>query len=371
MGVKVAPSKLHVDPELLRRRCIKGVVAVGDEARLRDSPFVSSKEENVGTRAVHLVRLAWVDRLLLDGFDFERVELLVKNLAQIHHEAFVDLLPEMGTEDLDQGNLECRDLAMHEDAGQVELHLEADVDTSTVDRRAPPERKATVRDLVQAGSLGICQPLELHRLFEPACLFPEQAFPRGEIRSLKKGVLKNALDAAECLNHVGAVVVQVPKLAVVPLMRPPERVVLEQVVLLEVNADAPAFVVGKRVAVLLKERVDTRNTAIPGVFEVLQGKPSVLRHCFLASHGVVGPHALAVQEFTLPGLDVAEEVWNELVLFMRKAGAEVADAHVRLLRETQVGLRNENVTHREHAQAAQLFGCVEDDRWEAARHLRI
>jgi len=45
--------------------------------------------------------------------------------------------------------------------------------------------------------------------------------------NLEKRVLENALDAAERLNHVRSVVVQIPQLAVVSLMRPPERILLE------------------------------------------------------------------------------------------------------------------------------------------------
>ena len=49
------------------------------------------------------------------------------HLAQVHDNALVDLLPEMSSEDLDQGDLESGDLAMHEDASQVKLHLETHI----------------------------------------------------------------------------------------------------------------------------------------------------------------------------------------------------------------------------------------------------
>lgn len=65
-----------------------------------------------------------MDRLLLHGFNLQRVQLLVEHLANVHHHRLVDLLPQMGTEDLDQRDLEGRNLSMHEDAGQVKLHLE-------------------------------------------------------------------------------------------------------------------------------------------------------------------------------------------------------------------------------------------------------
>ena len=40
----------------------------------------------------------------------------------------VDLLPEVSSENLDQRNFESGNLPVHEDARQVELDLEADVD---------------------------------------------------------------------------------------------------------------------------------------------------------------------------------------------------------------------------------------------------
>lgn len=45
------------------------------------------------------------------------------DLAQVHHDGLVDLLPQVGTEDLDERDLEGGDLSVHEDAGQVQLHL--------------------------------------------------------------------------------------------------------------------------------------------------------------------------------------------------------------------------------------------------------
>ncbi len=70
--VKVAPPQLHVNPKLLRRqRRIKLISAcISKKGGLAHGPLVGCKEEDVSARAVHLVRLAWVDRLLLDGLDF-------------------------------------------------------------------------------------------------------------------------------------------------------------------------------------------------------------------------------------------------------------------------------------------------------------
>lgn len=71
------------------------------------------------------------------------------------------------------------------------------------------------------------------------------------------------------LNDVGPVVVEVPQLAVVLLVRPPEGVRPAARELLVLLAAAPADVEGERVAVLLEERVDARDAPVPAVLEVL------------------------------------------------------------------------------------------------------
>ena len=74
----------------------------------------------------------------------------------------------------------------------------------------------------------------------------------------------------------------------------------------------------------------------------LQGEAPVLRLRLLALERVLGPHALAVQELGLPGLDVAVQVGDQLVLLVAHARAEVRDAQVRLLAVPQVRLRAES-----------------------------
>jgi len=93
-------------------------------------------------------------------------------LTQVHDDALVHFLPQMCSEDLDQRDLERWYLAMHEDAGEVELNLKADVDIGAVDCRRPPQREATVRDLIETGALRIGQLLVLHRLLEATRLLP-------------------------------------------------------------------------------------------------------------------------------------------------------------------------------------------------------
>jgi hypothetical protein len=101
----------------------------------------------------------------------------------------MDLLPKMCSEYLNQGNLKCWDLAMHEDTSQVKLHLEADIDISSVDSWRPPKCKSSVRNLIQTRSLGMSQLLKLHRLLEARCFLPEKALPSWEVGSFEESML--------------------------------------------------------------------------------------------------------------------------------------------------------------------------------------
>jgi len=56
-----------------------------------------------------------MDGLLLDCFNLKRIQLHVKYLTKIHHYRLVYLLPQVSAENLDQRDLQCWDLAMHED----------------------------------------------------------------------------------------------------------------------------------------------------------------------------------------------------------------------------------------------------------------
>ena len=50
----------------------------------------------------------------LHRLDLERLKLLIEDLTQVHDYNFVDLLPQVRTEDLNQRDLEGRNLAVHE-----------------------------------------------------------------------------------------------------------------------------------------------------------------------------------------------------------------------------------------------------------------
>ena len=75
-----------------------------------------------------------MDGPLLDALFLKRVEILVKDLDDVHGDALVYLLPQMRTENLNEENLEHMNLAVHEDACEIELDLEANVHVGSVDR---------------------------------------------------------------------------------------------------------------------------------------------------------------------------------------------------------------------------------------------
>ena len=54
----------------------------------------------------------------------------------------------------------------------------------SVDGWRPPEREATVGDLVETRALRVRQLLVFHRLFEAARFLPEQTLPCREVRAL-------------------------------------------------------------------------------------------------------------------------------------------------------------------------------------------
>ena len=51
----------------------------------------------------------------------------ITHLTQVHNDTLVHFLPEVSSENLDERDLQSWDLAVHEDARQVQLHLETDV----------------------------------------------------------------------------------------------------------------------------------------------------------------------------------------------------------------------------------------------------
>ena len=94
-------------------------------------------------------------------------------------------LPQVSSENLNEGNLQGWDFAVHENSCQIELDLETNVDISPIDGWRPPQGKSSIGNLVQTGPLCVGQLFVLHGFFETRCFFPEKTFPCGEIGSLK------------------------------------------------------------------------------------------------------------------------------------------------------------------------------------------
>ena len=185
-------------------------------------------------------------------------------------EKILTLLPQMRTEDLDERDLQGRDLAVHEDTRQVKLDLETDVDIGAIDCRTPPECETTIGDLVQTGALRVRELLVPHRLLETGRLLPEQTLPGREVCTLEERMLKDTLHTTESSNNIDTIVIQLPQFTVMTLGCPPEGIVLKQLILLPIRSDSPPAVVSKSMTILLEERVDTRDTTVPAVLEIFE-----------------------------------------------------------------------------------------------------
>ena len=71
---------------------------------------------------------------------------------------------------------EANGINAHEDTSQIQLDLETDVHVRAVDRRAPPEREPTVRNLGQTVPLSVGQLFVSHGLLETGGLLPEETY---------------------------------------------------------------------------------------------------------------------------------------------------------------------------------------------------
>ena len=109
----------------------------------------------------------------------------------------------------------------------------------------------------------------LHALLKARGLLPKQPLPCGEVGALEQGVLQDTLHTSQGLDDICPIVVQVPQLAIMALVGPPEGVLLEHLVLLEVSAHPPPLVIGQGVPVLLEQGVDPGHSSVPRVFQIL------------------------------------------------------------------------------------------------------
>jgi len=129
--------------------------------------------------------------------------------------------------------------------------------------------------------------------------------------------------------------------------------------------------VSQRLAILLEQGTDSGKTTIPTVLQILESQTPVLSLCLLPHHRVFRPDSGRVLELGLPRDDVSEQVGDQVSSFVRQTGSEVTGTALGLLGPSQVGLGDQDETHRKLSETTQLFGRVEQDRRESTRHLRV
>ena len=96
----------------------------------------------------------------------------------------------------------------------------------------------------------------LHGLFKPESLFPEKNFPCGK----KKCPWTKF--APKCLRLYHVSTIFIPQLAIVTLMRSPEAISLQHLILLEIWVHAPVFVRGQGMMIILEVRIYPRYTTV-------------------------------------------------------------------------------------------------------------
>jgi hypothetical protein len=139
--------------------------------------------------------------------------------------------------------------------------------------------------------------LILHGLLETRSLLPEKTLPSREISALEKSMFEYTLNTAQCLNHISTIIIEVPEFTIMLLMSPPEWILLKHLILFEILSDPPALVICECESVLLEESINSGDTSVPRVFQVIQGKSAVLSCCFLSLECILCPYTLRIQEF--------------------------------------------------------------------------
>lgn len=65
-------------------------------------------------------------------------------LTEIHDNALMNLLPQVSPEDLNEGDLQCGDLAVHKDSCQVKLYLETHIHLKTEEKNCKMQAKTDI-----------------------------------------------------------------------------------------------------------------------------------------------------------------------------------------------------------------------------------
>ena len=270
-------------------------------------------------------------RFLLDSLNFQTFHLHIKHLAQIHDNRFMDLLPQMGPEYLNQRDLQCGYLAMHEYTSQIKLHLETNVNVGPIDSRRPPQCETSIRNLIKTRSLSMRQFLIPHRLFKTTSFLPKQTFPSREVSTFEQCVLEYTLNTTQSLNHIGSIVVQIPQFAIMSLMSPPKWVLLENLKLFEILSNTPTLIIRQRQSILLEQCIDTRYTMIPTILQIIQCQSTILSLSLSSFQSILSPNTLRIFELTLPCMNVPIQVRNQLIFFMTHTSSIMSDTRIGLL----------------------------------------
>jgi len=105
-------------------------------------------------------------------------------------------------------------------------------------------------------------------------------------------MLKDAFYTSKSLDHICTVVVQVPQLAIMALVCPPEWILFQDLILLEFRSNSPPLIIRQSMSVLLKQRIDTRYASVPTVLQILQCESPVLCIGLLSLQCILSPHTL-------------------------------------------------------------------------------
>lgn len=133
-----------------------------------------------------------------------------------------------------------------------------------------------------------------HRFFETRGLLPEKTFPSSEISTLEESMFQNTFNTTKCLDHISTIMVQVPQLTIVTVMSPPERILFQNLILLEILTNSPTLIISQSQSILLEESIDTRNTVIPTFHQFINSQSSILGKSFLLLKSIFSPNSLGI-----------------------------------------------------------------------------
>jgi hypothetical protein len=72
------------------------------QTRLTGLPLESCEQNDVSARRVHLVTFSGMNGLFLHSVNLQTLQFHIEHLTQVHNDRFMNLLPKMSPENLDQ-----------------------------------------------------------------------------------------------------------------------------------------------------------------------------------------------------------------------------------------------------------------------------